>query len=153
LLLAPARWQRPEADTVELQADGRVLEGGTLRFVIDRVGRVTDEDYDPYAVLLPDGRLVATGDLALGYVGLNNATPPSSGEAWLSLKPDGNVVFYQPDGARVALGHWTGCNGPNRRACTLVTQLFTERNLRVVPSYGPYGPYGPRFGIGLGVGF
>jgi hypothetical protein len=153
LQIAPARWQRDGADLIELQADGRVLEGGTLRFVIDRVGRVTDEDYDAYAVLLPDGHLVGTDSLALGYVGLNNATPPTSGQAWLSLLPDGSVLFFEPSGERVGLGRWTGCNGPNRRTCTLVSQLFTERNLRFVPSYGPYGAFGPRFGVGVGVGF
>jgi len=152
LLLAPARWQRDDAETVEIQADGRVLEGGTLRFVIDRVGRVTNDDYEAYAVLLPNGQLVGTDDLALGYVGVNNATPPGSGQAWLSLLPDGQVLFFQASGDRIPLGQWTGCNGPSRRTCTLVTQIFTERNLRVAPSYGPYGPYGPRFGVGVGVG-
>ncbi|HEY3253737.1 MAG TPA: hypothetical protein VGJ91_07300 [Polyangiaceae bacterium] len=153
LLIAPARWQRNGADTIEIQADGRVLEGGSLRFVIDRVGRVANEDYDAYAVLLPDGQLVGTDDLALGFIGVNNATPPGSRQAWLSLLPDGNVLFFQSSGDRTSLGHWTGCNSPNRRTCTLVTQLFTERNQRVVPTYGPYGPYGPSFGVGVGVGF
>ena len=153
LLLAPANWQRNGAEPIEIRADGRVFEGGTLRFVIDRVGRVTNDDYDAYAVLLPNGQLVGTGDLSLGYVGLNNATPPDSGQAWLSLLPDGHVLFFQKSGERVSLGQWTGCNGPNRRTCTLVTQIFTERNLRVVLNYGPYGPYGPRFGVGVGVGF
>jgi hypothetical protein len=156
LLLAPAKWQRSGADPVEIQADGRVLEGGNVIYVIDRVGRVTDEDYDAYAVLLPDGRVVGTDDVPLGYVGVSNATPPTAKQAWLSLQPDGSVVFYQPTGERVPLGKWTGCNGANRRTCTLVTQIITERNLRVIPSYGPYGPhapYGPRFGVGVGVGF
>ncbi len=152
LLIAPARWERNGADPVEIQADGRVLEGGDLRIVVDRVGRVTDEDYDAYAVLLPDGQLVGTDDRALGFVGLNNATPPAAKQAWLSLQPDGTVVFYQSSGDRIPLGKWTGCDGPNRRTCTLVTQIFTERNLRVEPNYGPYGPYGPRFGVGIGVG-
>jgi len=154
LELAPARWQRGEADTIELQADGRVLEGGSLRFVIDRVGRVTDDDYDAYAVLLPDGHLVGTDDRALGYVGVNNASPPLAAQAWLSLSPDGKVMFFQASGERVPLGQWTGCNGPNRRTCTLVSQLFTERNLRPRPIYAPaYGPmYGPTFGVGVGVG-
>jgi hypothetical protein len=156
-VLAPARWQRGGADTVEIQADGRVLEGGSLRFVIDRVGRVTDDDYDAYAVLQPDGHVVGADDRALGYVGLSNATAPGSSQAWLSLQPDGSVIFYQQNGDRVPLGQWTGCAGPNRRSCTLVTQIFTERNLRVEPTYRPYGygaygPYGPRFGVGVGVG-
>ncbi len=146
MLIAPARWQRGDADTVEIQADGRVLEGGDLRFVIDRVGRITDDDFEAYAVLLPDGHLVGTDDRALGYVGVSNATPPLAAQAWLSLLPDGRVLFFQPDGDRIALGQWTGCDGPNRRTCTLVTQLFTEQNLRRPPMYGP------TFGVGVGVG-
>jgi hypothetical protein len=165
LLIAPAHWQRIGADPVEIRADGRVLEGGDVVFVIDRVGRVTDEDYDAYAVLAPDGRLTGTDDLPLGYIGVNNATPPTSRQAWLSLQADGSALFFKANGERIPIGKWTGCNGANRRTCTLVTQLLTERNLRVTPSYGPYGaygpygpygpysPYGPRFGVGVGVGF
>jgi len=162
LLIGRAYWQREGADPIEIQADGHVLEGGTLRFVVDRVGRVTDDDFDPYAVLLPDGQVVGEDERALGYVGLNNATPPGGKQAWLSLQPDGSVVFYQKSGERLLLGKWTGCDGPNRRTCTLVTQIITERNLRVEPAYypygpyggpyGAYGPYGPHFGVGVGVG-
>lgn len=147
LLIAPAHWQRGDDDPVEIQADGRVLEGGKLRFTIDRVGRVTDEDYDAFALLLPDGHVVGTDDRALGYVGVNNASPPFSGQAWLSLLPDGRVVFFHPDGDRGALGQWTGCNGPNRRTCTLVTQMFLVQSLRTAPPM-----YGPTFGVGVGVG-
>ncbi|HET7544558.1 MAG TPA: hypothetical protein VFK05_32030 [Polyangiaceae bacterium] len=146
LLIAPAHWQRGDDDPVEIQADGRVLEGGKLRFTIDRVGRVTNEDYDAVAVLLPDGHVVGTDDRALGYVGLSNASPPFSGQAWVSLLPDGRVVFFHPDGDRGALGQWTGCNGPSRRTCTLVTQMFLVQNLRMAPTYGP------TFGVGVGVG-
>ena len=144
--LSPARWQRGDDDAIDIQADGRVLEGGKLRFVIDRVGRVSDDDYDAYAVLLPDGHLVGTDDRALGYVGVSNATPPFSAQAWLSILADGRVLFFQPEGDRLPLGQWTGCNGPNRRTCTLVTQIFTERNLRRPVMYGP------TFGVGMGVG-
>jgi len=147
LVIAPAQWQRGDEDSVVIQADGRVLEGGKLRFTIDRVGRITDDDYDAFAVLLPDGHVVGTDDLALGYVGVSNATPPFSAQAWVSLQPDGRVVFFHPDGDRGALGQWTGCNGPNRRTCTLVTQIFLVQNLRMGPPYG-----GPRFGVGVGVG-
>ncbi len=62
------------------------------------MGRVSDDDYDALAVLLPDGHLVGTDNRALGYVGLNNATPPFAEQAWLSLQSDGRVVFYEPNG-------------------------------------------------------
>ncbi len=147
LFIQPARWERgDEDDTIEIQPNGRVLEGGHLRFVIDRVGRVTDEDYEPFAVLLPDGHLVGSDDRVLGYVGLSNASPPSEEHAWFSLQADGRVLFYAPNGDRTDQGKWTGCDGPGRRACTLVTQVFMMRNYRVVPNSGV------TFGVGVGVG-
>ncbi len=147
LLILPARWDRPDEDSIELQTNGNVLEGGHLRFVIDRVGRIADDDYEPFAVLMPDGRLVGTDDAILGAVGLNNASPPSSQQAWLSLKPDGTVVRYEPNGDRANEGVWHGCDGPARRTCTLVTQIFALRNYRVAP------PVGLSVGVGVGVGF
>lgn len=146
LTIAPARWERPDDDAIELQADGRVLEGGHLRFVVDRVGRLTDDDYEAFAVLLPDGNVVGTDDRALGYVGVNNASPPFSQQAWLSLQNDGRVIFYEPNGDHSNQGKWTGCDGPSRRTCTLVTQVFVMRNYRAVPSNGV------TFGVGVGVG-
>ena len=76
---APHVGNGPDDDPIEIQADGRAFEGGSLRFVLDRVGRVTDDDGDAFAVLLRDGHLVGTDDRALGYVGLNNATPSVRG--------------------------------------------------------------------------
>jgi hypothetical protein len=149
LFITPARWDRPDEDSVEIQPDGRVVEGGRRRFVIDRVGRVTDDDYEPFAVLQPDGHLVGTDDAALGYVGLSNASPPSGVQAWLSLQPDGRVVFFEPNGDRTTRGVWHGCDGPGRRACTLVTQIFAVRNYRMQPASGvTFG-----VGVGMGVGF
>ena len=75
LTVAAARWDRPDG-SVEIRANGRVFEGGHLRFVVDRVGRVTDGEYQPFAVLLADGQLVGSDARALGYVGINNASPP-----------------------------------------------------------------------------
>jgi hypothetical protein len=146
LVITSARWERPDEDAVEIQADGRVLEGGRLRFVVDRVGRVSDDDYEGFAVLLPDGHVSGTDARPLGYVGVNNASPPMSDQAWLSLQNDGRVVFYEPNGDHSEHGKWSGCDGPNRRTCTLVTQLFVMRDYRVLPSNGV------SFGVGVGVG-
>ena len=146
LIIAPARWERPDEDAVEIQPNGRVLEGGHLRFVVDRVGRVTDDDYEAFAVLLPDGHVVGTDDRALGYVGVSNATPPFSDHAWLSLQRDGRVIFYDPNGDHSERGKWTGCDGAARRTCTLVTQMMVMRNYRVMQNGGP------SFGVGVGVG-
>ena len=146
LPITPARWDRKDDDSVEIQASGRVVEGGHLRFVIDRVGRVTDEDYEPFAVLLPDGHLVGTDNRALGFVGVSNGSPPFAEQAWLSLQPDGRVVYFEPNGDRSNGGAWRGCDGPSRRACTLVTQLFAVRNYRAQPRSGV------TFGVGIGVG-
>ncbi len=146
LFIAPAHWERPDEDAIEIQADGHVLEGGHLRFVVDRVGRLTDDDYDPFAVLLPDGHVVGTDERPLGYVGLSNATPPFSDHAWISLQRDGRVVVYEPNGDHSEYGKWTGCEGSSRRTCTLVTQVIMMRNYRAVPASGV------TFGVGVGVG-
>ena len=145
LLIFPARWDRPDRDSIEIQTNGNVLEGGHLRFVIDRVGRVADDEYEPFAVLLPDGRLVGTDNAALGNVGFNNASPPFAQQAWLSLAPDGRVVRFEANGDRVVDGAWHGCDGPARRTCTLVTQVFAMRHYRVAPPAG--------LSVGVGVGF
>ena len=66
--------------------------------------------------------------------------------AWLSLQPDGAVIFYEAYGRAVRQGKWTGCVGPARRACTLVTQILVMRNFRAVQNSGV------TFGVGVGVG-
>ena len=106
LALAAAHWEREGGADVELRADGRVLVDGDLVFVIDRVGRVTDDDYDPFAVLLPDGQLVGAGNVSLGRLGVTNASPPGALEAWLAVLPDGKVVYFNPDGERISGGVW-----------------------------------------------
>jgi hypothetical protein len=141
LAIAPARWEREGADPVELRENGHVLVDGELMFVIDRVGRVANSDYDPYAVLEPDGQLVGTDDLSLGRLGVTNASPPGGVEAWLSVMPDGRVVYFDSDGERSDGGVWRGCGGPVLRTCTLVSQLIAVANYR-----------GRRSGVGIGVG-
>ena len=49
LALGAARWERDSGGPVELRPDGHVLVDGDLAFVIDRVGRVANNDYDAYA--------------------------------------------------------------------------------------------------------
>lgn len=126
---------------MELRSDGRVLIDGDLTFVLDRVGRVANDDYDPFAVLQPDGQLVGTDQISLGRVGVTNAAPPGAVEAWLAVMPDGRVTYFDTDGERTAGGTWRGCSGAVQRTCTLVTQLLAVANYR-----------GPRSGVGIGVG-
>jgi hypothetical protein len=147
LVLPSARWERPDGDVLEIRSDGQVLEGGSLLFVVDRVGRVVDEDYEPVALLFPDGRLAGSEDRALGHVGISNAAPPDRHQAWLSVAPDGGVVYYDEDGERASGGRWTGCEGAAHRTCTLVTHLLAVRNYarRPAPGVG--------IGVGVGVGF
>jgi len=149
LALAEARWERG-GGAVELRADGRVWIDGDLTFIIDRVGRIASDDYDAYAVLLPDGQLVGTDDLSLGRVGVSNASPPGAVQAWLSVAPDGNVTYYDTDGERSAGGTWRGCNGPVLRTCTLVTQLVAIASYRAARSGVGIGV---GVGVGVGVGF
>jgi hypothetical protein len=141
LAFAPARWERDGGGPVELRANGHVLIDGDLAFVLDRVGRVTNDDYDPYAVLLPDGQLVGNGNIGLGRLGVTNASPPGALEAWLSVTPDGRVTYFDSDGERSFGGAWRGCNGPVLRTCTLVTQLVALQSYR-----------GSRSGVGIGIG-
>jgi hypothetical protein len=148
LALGSARWAREDAGDVELRPDGRVLVNGDLLFVIDRVGRVTDDDYEPFAVLQPDGQLVGADDVSLGRLGVTNGSPPGAVEAWLAVMPDGRVVYFDEDGQRSSGGAWSGCEGAVLRSCTLVTQLMAVRNYRA-PRVG----LGVGVGVGVGVGF
>jgi len=148
LALAAARWDRGSAGAVELRADGHVYVDGDLTFVIDRVGRVTDDDYDAFAVLLPDGQLVGTDNTALGRVGTTNASPPGGLEAWLAVLPDGRVTYFDSDGERTSGGVWRGCSGAVLRTCTLVTQLVALES-----NYRPRSGVGIGVGVGVGVGF
>jgi hypothetical protein len=150
LALGSARWDRSGADPVELRPDGHVLLDGDLLFVIDAVGRVANDDYDPYAVLLPDGQLVGNDDISLGRIGVTNASPPGAVEAWLAVLPDGNVVYFDTDGERTAGGQWQGCNGPVLRTCTLVTQLLAVSSYRRMRTGVGIGV---GVGVGVGVGF
>jgi hypothetical protein len=152
LAFAPARWQRESGSPVELRANGHVLVDGDLAFVLDRVGRVANDDYDPYAVLLPDGQLVGTGDVGLGRVGVTNASPPGALEAWLAVTPDGRVTYFDTDGERNFGGTWQGCNGPVLRTCTLVTQLIAVHDL-AMHYHGVRSGIGVGVGVGVGVGF
>ncbi|HEY8945111.1 MAG TPA: hypothetical protein VIM73_12655 [Polyangiaceae bacterium] len=147
LAIGAARWDRVGEDVIEIRPDGRVLEDGDLVFVVDRVGRVADADYEPFAILLPDGRVVGTDDRWFGHVGVTNAAPPWSGNAWLAVLPDGTVTFFDSDGAREAAGHWQGCAGVTHRTCTLVSHLIALRDYRPAPETGV------GIGVGIGVGF
>lgn len=148
LELGAASWQRDGADSVELRPDGHVLVDGDLMFIVDRAGRVTDDDYEPYAVLLPDGQLVGPDDISLGRIGVTNGSPPGALEAWLAVAPDGRVTYFDADGERNSGGVWRGCEGPVLRSCTLITQLMAVHSYRRARS-----GIGVGVGVGVGVGF
>lgn len=147
LAFGQASWNH-EGDAVEIRPDGRVFIDGDLTYVLDRVGRVADEDYEPYAVLLPDGQLAGRDNFSLGRVGVTNASPPGAVEAWLAVMPNGQVVYFSPDGERSSGGAWRGCVGPVLRTCTLVTHL-----LSVAHYPGPNGGVSVGVGVGVGVGY
>ncbi|HEX6764680.1 MAG TPA: hypothetical protein VF103_04365, partial [Polyangiaceae bacterium] len=109
LVIPAARWDRPDEDPIEIKPNGQVLEGGDLVWVVDRVGRVVDDDYEAVALLLPDGHVVGTDDHSLGQVGITNAAPPGRLSAWLAVRPDGSVIYYDDDGELVSRGKWYGC--------------------------------------------
>jgi hypothetical protein len=147
LALAPARWDRPDEDPIEVRGDGQVLEDGKLVFVLDRVGRIVDSDYDPVAILLPDGRVVSSDQRLLGQVGVSNAAPPWATNAWLAVMPDGTVQQFDDEGERQFSGRWRGCAGAMHRTCTLVSHLIALRDYRPPPEAGV------GIGIGIGIGF
>jgi hypothetical protein len=147
LVIPQARWDRPGEDSVEIRANGQVFEDGDLAYYVDRVGRVVDEDYEPLAILLPDGRLAGNDSTMLGQIGITNASPPDRVAAWLAVRPDGSVIFYDDDGEQFSRGKWYGCNGPALRTCTLVTQVITLRD------YVARSESGVTVGVGVGVGF
>ena len=145
LSIAQARWQRSNGDVVELLADGTVLEDGRKVFLVDSAGRIVDKRNEPLALLLPSGIVAGPDDANLGHVGVNNAAPPGSASAWLSVLPDGQVVRFDEDGDRKPDGAWTGCQGPVQRTCTLVTHMLAMRRYRDRSE--------PRFGVGIGFVF
>jgi hypothetical protein len=95
--------------------------------------------------LLADGNVVGTDNRAFGYVGVSNAAPPWSRNAWLALMPDGAVTLFLEDGERRFGGRWTGCAGAARRVCTLVTHLVALKGHQRPDS-------GVTFGVGIGIG-
>jgi hypothetical protein len=147
LVVAPARWDRGDDDTIEIKADGQVLEDGDMIMLVDRAGRVVDDDYEPLAILLPDGHVAGPDRQLLGRVGVSNAAPPDSAAAWLAVMPNGQVVYFDEEGDRSAGGVWTGCDGAQKRTCTLVTHLLAVKN------YSPRTRSGFGVGIGIGIGF
>lgn len=145
LLIQGARWDRPDDDPIEILPDGQVLEDGEPIMLVDRAGRVVDDDNDPIAILLPDGFVGGNDNELLGRIGVSNASPPNSPAAWLAITPDGTVVRYDYDGDQANDGRWVGCDGAARRTCTLVTHMLLLREYQRRPRSG--------VSVGIGVGF
>jgi len=146
LVIGAARWDREDEDSIEITATGEVLEDGDPVFLVDRAGRVVDDDREPVAILLPDGHVAGPDNVLLGRVGHNNAAPPGSAAAWLTILPNGQAVVFDSDGEREADGVWRGCDGPKRRTCTLVMHMLRMRY------YRDHRGGGVTFGVGVGVG-
>lgn len=147
LYIQPARWDRPGDDAIVISGDGKVTEDGDLLFVVDRAGRVVDEDYEPVAILLDDGHVAGPDNRLLGRVGVSNAAPPGSAAAWLAIMPNGQVVRFDDDGERIDEGVWQGCEGPQKRTCTLITHVLWARRYLNRPRSGV------SVGVGMGVGY
>jgi hypothetical protein len=145
LFVAPARWDRPGKDVIEIRADGHVIKDGDPYLYVDRAGRIVDEDNEPVAILLPDGHVAGPDNHLLGRIGVTNAAPPDRAAAWLAIMPDGSVIYFDDEGEREAGGVWRGCNGPQQRTCTLVTHLVAMEGYRPPDR-------GPSFGVGVGIG-
>lgn len=142
LELGPATWDRADDDPITIDAQGRIFEGQTFRFIVDERGRIADEDRNATAVLLPTGELIGRSGVYLGRIGVANASPPQRETAWLTVRPDGTVQQFSDDGERSLDGRWRGCEGARRRTCTLVTHLVALERYRAGA---------PRFGVGVGI--
>lgn len=145
LVIPHARWDRAEDAAIEIMPNGEVVEDGEVIFVVDRAGRIVDEDREPLAILLPDGHVGGLDNLSLGRVGVANAAPPGGASAWIAIMPNGEVVRFDRDGERSGDGRWVGCDGPSRRTCTLVTHYLAVRHYRNQPRTS--------VGVGIGIGF
>ncbi|MEB2312322.1 MAG: hypothetical protein OZ928_10765 [Polyangiaceae bacterium] len=145
LVIAPARWERSGEDPIEILPNGQVVQDGDLLFAIDRAGRIFDGNNEPLGILLPDGFLAGTDNRLLGRIGVANAAPPGGAAAWLAILPDGRVVYFDDDGERTDGGVWRGCDGPQLRTCTLVTDWLRVQQALNRPRV--------TVGVGIGVGF
>jgi hypothetical protein len=112
LILPNARWDRGSDDPIEIRSDGKVMEDGDLLMVVDRAGRIVDDDYEPIALLLPDGHVAGNDNELLGRVGHANAAPPPA--AWIAILPNGQALFSTKRRARRP----TGCEGPQKRTAS-----------------------------------
>lgn len=148
LALGRARWEQGTDHVLDLMPDGRVLFDGEPRWSLDAAGRVYDKDNDPVALLRPDGVLVGNEDAALGIVGTQTASAPSSTTAWLLLQPSGALVAFDQEGVPLQAGLWKGCEGPMVRTCLLTSHLF--RLAATSRSSGPMIGFGVGFGFGGG---
>jgi hypothetical protein len=131
ILIPEAQWRDEDGTVVDIRRDGAVLINGGLLFSLDPAGRVYDQKGAAVAVLLTDGHLAGADKADLGVIGLGNAAPADRGTAWLSVQPNGEVLYADSDGTRHAFGQWKGCDGAARRTCTLVTHLVTVHRLTV----------------------
>jgi hypothetical protein len=142
LILPNARWDRAGEDSIEIKPDGKIVEDGDVIMVVDRAGRVVDEDYEPIALLMPDGHVAGTDNRLLGRVGHANAAPPGGAAAWLAILPNGQAITFDEEGERESAGTWYGCEGPQKRTCTYVMHVILVRHYL----------NRPRSGVGVGVG-
>ena len=158
LHLVSAQWQH-KGELVDLQVRGgftEVVIDGDVEWVIDRVGRLYDQDQKPVAVLEADGRLVGKKDELLGIVGSSYAAQPGRASAWLALSPEGDLIKYAADGAAQPAGRWVGCNVSvyARHACLLVAYaiLWDEEGASNSGGAAVAPTSVSPMGIGIGVG-
>lgn len=161
LAFGTAVWTHVDGSQLFVNAAGQVHYDGDVTWALDRMGRVVDDSNDPVALLDGEGFLFGTNEAYLGRIGLHNAAPPWSSEAWVRVEENGKVTLFDADGEVVSGGQWTGCEGPVMRTCTLLTHLFLlesvrQQSPRPAPYYYPYPgwywPYTyPYWGMGFGI--
>lgn len=139
----PSVWQRDD-ERIEILPNGTVLRDGAVYLRLDPAGRVTDDEGEPVALFFADGQVAGSDDMPLGRVGMNSAAPPDRVSAWVTIAPNGVVVWFSSDGDTRIDGAWRGCHGQAKRACTLVTHMVGLERYRRNPE--------PSLGVGVGIG-
>lgn len=131
--LAPAAWDPPLGERVQIRPNGNIYEGDKLVLIIDTKGRIFDARRQPLAQLSEDGYVLGPDELTFGHVGPQHASF-HGGHLWLSIARDGQVTFLDTDGKRTPGGIWHGCDGPMLPTCTAVTHALALRPYLRAPS-------------------
>ncbi|WP_437669907.1 hypothetical protein [Sorangium sp. So ce131] len=152
-----AMWEISKEDRIVIYSNGMVSWNGRHVLTVDHRGRVSAEllpgeqwpfqygstesaardasdiQTKPYALMMPDGRLIGPNDSLWGVIEVSKAWLKEDASVWISIGPSGEVAYYDGEDeeeAPVFAGTWRGCGVTpwTQWTCTLVTYLFRVSN-------------------------